>query len=320
MDTLITATSAIIELAFNEFIKSGASELSKTLLSGTKRLCEQLQDKIRNKLQGNSRAEAALSNLEQQGNSSAIDKVAKYLDIEMVEDPMFSAEIQQMVQEIVTINNRQQISITGDSNKVIQFQIQNGTIAVGSHNQALEEDFYHPKKIEEESNLLHLENLLHQGKWLEADRETWRSMLRIKKRDDWLRDEDLVYFPCPELQQIDKLWRESSGGKFGFRVQWDIFVRCISSSNIDSRWDEFEQKVGWKKKSFFSSYGERTNPVRIDENSFDFQSSPQGYLPYSAVCLFETVNPSILLTHPPSDGLPRRLIYLGWRLLNCEIK
>lgn len=100
----------------------------------------------------------------------------------------------------------------------------------------------------------------------------------------------------------------------------------MSSSSIENTWDDFEQKVGWRKKKLFSSDGEKTNPSWIDENSFDFNSSRQGYLPYMSLCRFDPgdqVDPGnqiVVLTHPPSDGLPRRLIYLGWRLRNCQIK
>lgn len=94
MDPIITTTSTfIIELAFHEFIKLGASEISKALLNSTKNLCQKLQDTIRRKFQGNSRAESALKDLEQQGTASEIKRVATHLDVEMAEDPKFSAEI-----------------------------------------------------------------------------------------------------------------------------------------------------------------------------------------------------------------------------------
>lgn len=73
-----------------------------------------------------------------------------------------------------------------------------------------------------------LRDLLKAGKWKEADRETDETMLRAvgKKSRDWFTDEELLNFPCADLQTIDGLWVKYSQGKWGFSVQKHIHVEC----------------------------------------------------------------------------------------------
>jgi ElaB/YqjD/DUF883 family membrane-anchored ribosome-binding protein len=106
LDPATFTATAIAQLAFNEFVKSGAGELAKKSISGAIDQIKQLRDRIRGKLQGNDRAITALSEVEQQGTEAAIEKAAKYLDLEMTEDPEFATEIQQLAQEITNIQNQ----------------------------------------------------------------------------------------------------------------------------------------------------------------------------------------------------------------------
>jgi ElaB/YqjD/DUF883 family membrane-anchored ribosome-binding protein len=111
LDPATFTASAIAQLAFNEFIKSGAGELAKKSLSGAIDQVKQLRDRIRGKLQGNDRAITALSEVEQQGTEAAIEKAAKYLDLEMTEDPAFATEVRQLAQQIVNIQNQTNTSL-----------------------------------------------------------------------------------------------------------------------------------------------------------------------------------------------------------------
>jgi hypothetical protein len=103
--TVLTA-SVIAQLAFSEFIKSGAGELAKKSLSGAIDLVNDLRKRIRMKFQGNSRVETVLAEVEQQGTSTALDKMTKYLDIEMDEDDAFATELRQIAQQIVNVQNQ----------------------------------------------------------------------------------------------------------------------------------------------------------------------------------------------------------------------
>lgn len=100
------AISTIAQLAFHEFIKSGAGELAKQSLGGAIDLAKRLRDKIQAKFQGNDRAQKAITELEQQGTPEALAKVTKYLDLEMTEDQTFDAEVRQIAQQIINIQNQ----------------------------------------------------------------------------------------------------------------------------------------------------------------------------------------------------------------------
>ncbi|MCA6595446.1 MAG: hypothetical protein IM539_03810 [Pseudanabaena sp. M046S1SP1A06QC] len=104
----ITAIAAaeIVKIAFQEFAKSGAGELAKKSVGGAIDLVKNLRDKIKAKFQGNERAEKALAEVEQQGNSAALDKVTKYLDLELDEDESFATEVRQIAQQIINIQNQ----------------------------------------------------------------------------------------------------------------------------------------------------------------------------------------------------------------------
>lgn len=99
-------TAAIAQLAFNEFIKSGSGELAKKSLSSAIDLVKNLRDRIRTKFRGNGRAEIALAEVEQQGNQAALEKVTKYLDVEMMEDETFATQVRQIAQQIINTQNQ----------------------------------------------------------------------------------------------------------------------------------------------------------------------------------------------------------------------
>jgi hypothetical protein len=100
------AVVTIAKLAFDEFIKSGAGELAKQSLKGAGNLVKSLRGQIQAKFQGNPRAEAALAEVVEQGNPKALEKVTKYLDLEMTEDEAFATEVRQTAQQIINIQNQ----------------------------------------------------------------------------------------------------------------------------------------------------------------------------------------------------------------------
>ena len=102
--TVLTA-GAIAQLAFQEFVKSGAGEVAKKSLGGTIDLVKALRDKIQKKFKGNDRAETAISEADQQPTPAALEKVTKYLELEMMEDETFATEIKQIAQQIINVQN-----------------------------------------------------------------------------------------------------------------------------------------------------------------------------------------------------------------------
>ncbi|MBD2778056.1 caspase, EACC1-associated type [Iningainema tapete] len=116
-----------------------------------------------------------------------------------------------------------------------------------------------------------LRDLLAAGKWQEADYETYLVMLQAvgRKEHDWIREEELLNFPCTDLRTIDKLWVKYSNGRFGFSIQKKIYLEV--SGKLDGKydsetWSKFAEGVGWKME------GEEKN-VTYDT------SAPKGHLP-----------------------------------------
>jgi phosphoribosylformylglycinamidine (FGAM) synthase PurS component len=106
IDPAKIAASTIAKLAFDEFVKAGAGETAKKTVGGAVELVKTLRDKIMAKFQGNERAIKAIAELEQQGSEAALEKVGKYLDLEMDEEQTFANEVRQMAHQIINIQNQ----------------------------------------------------------------------------------------------------------------------------------------------------------------------------------------------------------------------
>ncbi|MBD2494800.1 GUN4 domain-containing protein [Nostoc sp. FACHB-280] len=64
------------------------------------------------------------------------------------------------------------------------------------------------------------------GMWKEADKETFKLMLKVagQEKQGYLELDDIRNFPCEDLRIIDKLWVDYSNGRFGFSVQKEIYL------------------------------------------------------------------------------------------------
>ncbi len=112
-----------------------------------------------------------------------------------------------------------------------------------------------------------LTDLLESQKWLEADRETTKVMLKVVGREgaSWLRVEDIEQFPKGDLAEIDRLWTQNSQGHFGFRIQHEIWLEITgqTTSPVEA-WCRFGDRLGWN-----------------NQKSRNFSlSAPLGHLPY----------------------------------------
>ncbi|NET69633.1 MAG: protein kinase [Sphaerospermopsis sp. SIO1G2] len=117
-----------------------------------------------------------------------------------------------------------------------------------------------------------LQNYLKAGRWKEADEETRRVMLAVAKREKegWLDVESIDNFPCADLRTIDQLWVKYSNGKFGFSVQKRIYQGYGGTRSYDEKiWQQFGDKVGWRKGGKWLYYKDIT---------FDIKA-PEGHLP-----------------------------------------
>lgn len=102
-----------------------------------------------------------------------------------------------------------------------------------------------------EPNYNNLREYLVNGMWKEADCETGRIMLEVAGREKDLDNESLKKFPIGVLRNLDQLWVEHSGGKFGFSVQKSLYEK-MGEGFI--RFTDFAFQVGWSKGF---GYGEK---------------------------------------------------------------
>lgn len=130
-----------------------------------------------------------------------------------------------------------------------------------------------------------LKTLLAQRKWKEADHETARLMhLAIKNLFDdnqapsGLDKSTIAIFPLPDLVTIDRLWVESSNGKYGFSVQKSIYQEFGGTEEFNgSIRDKFGDATAWKVKDS-DGYSSWRN---ADKFEYNFASTPKGHLPSS---------------------------------------
>ncbi|MCJ8281785.1 MAG: AAA-like domain-containing protein [Rivularia sp. ALOHA_DT_140] len=111
-----------------------------------------------------------------------------------------------------------------------------------------------------------LKNYLSKKNWRKADLTTERLMLFIADREEkkYLDIPQIKNFSCEEFTKIDKLWVDSSIGKFGFSVQremWELADNRLGveesdwNKNDDKNYLRFATKVGRyneDKKSYVS--------------------------------------------------------------------
>ena len=106
LDPGTLAAGAIAKLAFDEFVKAGAGAAAKETVTGAIALVKSLRERIKAKFAGNERATVAVQELEEGGSEVALEKVGKYLDLEMVEEQGFADEVRQMAQQIINVQNQ----------------------------------------------------------------------------------------------------------------------------------------------------------------------------------------------------------------------
>jgi hypothetical protein len=106
--TAATAFTAakITELAFQKFIESSAGELAKKFTENAIAKMDDLRKKIWARLRGKPGVETALSKVEKEGSKADLENIAAYLQVAMLEDPKFAADIQAIAHEI-TLEQKQ---------------------------------------------------------------------------------------------------------------------------------------------------------------------------------------------------------------------
>jgi hypothetical protein len=111
-DPIVTvATTEILKLAFNEFIKTSAGETAKKLTGEALAKAGKLRQKIvswfHNKQ--DAKAERAIVAIQDQGSLDALNKLTTYLDDAMEAEPVFAQDLQQTAQQIINIQSQSSI-------------------------------------------------------------------------------------------------------------------------------------------------------------------------------------------------------------------
>lgn len=110
-----------------------------------------------------------------------------------------------------------------------------------------------------------LKTLLMRKRWKEADEETRSLLCQLagKRAGAYLFNNDMENLPCVDLKVIDLLWFKSSNGRFGLKVQAEIYREVGGEYNL------FCDRVGW-----------RTYQTPSEHKSLKFNlRAPAGHLP-----------------------------------------
>lgn len=116
-----------------------------------------------------------------------------------------------------------------------------------------------------------LRNLLEERKWQEADQET--TAILLKERVIKVEDTNTVIlikdiFLDRVLHRIDALWQEHSDGRFGFRVQKEIWSEL--GEKVDYKTEcLLADRVGWRVQGRWLYYSDLTFSL----------NAPKGHLP-----------------------------------------
>ena len=122
-----------------------------------------------------------------------------------------------------------------------------------------------------------LRDLLATGEWKEADRETFKVMLKAARREKegWFDTNSIENFPCDDLRTIDQLWVKYSQGRFGFSVQKKIWLEVGGQVDYDTEC-KLGDRVGWRKRR-----KGRKGWLEYDDLTFNLEA-PRGHLPSCA--------------------------------------
>lgn len=185
----------------------------------------------------------------------------------------------------------------------------------------------------------HLRDLLAEGKWKEADKETGRMMLLvgimaidrknrhgeydIGYREDRLGVIHIQFLPCKELCTIDRLWLKYSKGRFGFSVQKRIvseigddalsMVLSILETHNNKTFEmceTFERRIGWKNPN------DNTKIYKDITFSID---APYGHLPTATYYRQGTIHSQKDVSLETEEVNCINLVVTLNRLLSCGI-
>ncbi len=170
-----------------------------------------------------------------------------------------------------------------------------------------------------------LEYHLKNGRWQEADGETYRLMTQVmgKDEDELLTPEEIKNFPCDDLRIINKLWLKYSNGKFGLSVQKEIYESLGGTAKFSyDIWENFCDRVGWiKELDLRKEGGPRWRQYTKYKSTFNLNVN-KAHLPMPPVPRYTfqmCFGWGIVQRQRPPRMQQESFCYLLQRLLNCEI-
>lgn len=117
-----------------------------------------------------------------------------------------------------------------------------------------------------------LTKLLQNKKYREANEETGRIVLWLvnRQKKGYIDGGSLKRLPCKDMQTIDKLWSKNSNGRFGFKVQKEIWDNILFDNYSVEKSKTFGKEIGWIENDIWLN-----SP---DELTFQL-NAPRGHLP-----------------------------------------
>jgi GUN4-like len=106
-----------------------------------------------------------------------------------------------------------------------------------------------------------LESLLAAQQYQAADDETWRLLLQLTQRTEQgsLSLDALETLSCSALETLDQLWWTYSQGRFGLRVQQQLYGGLGGTAEFNfPLWQAFAERVGWFQDRHWLNYAELT--------------------------------------------------------------
>lgn len=141
-------------------------------------------------------------------------------------------------------------------------------------------------KSEKDVDYSKLQMLLREGRWEEADYETYIVMLEVvdRREGDWIRPDEMKSFPSGHLIIINNLWTKHSNGKFGFSIQKKIYESIRNSFQDINEYPQTESPTMQQPQLFANESVEFVKRVgwqvdRYKDLTFDIKKAPDGHLP-----------------------------------------
>jgi serine/threonine protein kinase len=106
-----------------------------------------------------------------------------------------------------------------------------------------------------------LEALLAAQQYQGADTETWRLLLQLTHRTEQgcLNLDTIETLSCAALDTLDQLWWTYSQGRFGLRVQQQIYRALGGTIEFNfPLWQTFAERVGWCQDRHWLNFAELT--------------------------------------------------------------